>query len=70
MKKIKELPKNTLYFNNSSITYQNQSGDIYAVGKIEDKFEASILVVDLYKLFKLPREERSKIWRKLSAELG
>ena len=70
MRKIKALPKNTLFINHTAITYQNQHGEIFAVGTINDKFEAAAIVIDLQKLLLLPRDKRVKIWQKLSAELG
>lgn len=70
MRKIKSLPKNTLFINHTTVTYQNQQGEIFSVGTISDKFEAAAIVVDLHKLLLLPKEKRLKIWQKLSAELG
>lgn len=62
MKKIKELPKNTVFINTTAITYQNQHGDIYSIGKVRNKFEASIMASTLYRLFLLSEDERLKLW--------
>ena len=70
MRKLNKMPKNVLVINKSTIVYENQDGETLLVGKVEDKSEMTSLVMDLQKLFTLPRSERIRVWRKLSVELG